>query len=84
MSECPGMTAVPVEAELLRELLGRRDDLVQAIAAGMESGNWDAVMGPFDSLLLAIKRLEASLAGSVNGLGLGTEQPPSADAPEPA
>jgi hypothetical protein len=84
MSASQGMTAVPVEAELLRELLGRRDDLVQAIATGMESGDWDAVMGPFDALLLAIKRLEASLEGSVNGLGLGTEQPPSTDALEPA
>ena len=52
---------VPVEATLLQELLVRRDELVQAITAGMTSGEWDQVMGPFDQLLVALKRLEESL-----------------------
>jgi hypothetical protein len=44
----------------------RRDDLVRAITAGMASGEWDQVMGPFDGLLAAIKRLEESM--SIPGL----------------
>jgi hypothetical protein len=49
---------VEVEEELLCALLGHRDALVQAITAGMQSGAWDQVMGPFNELLMAIKRLE--------------------------
>ena len=51
-------TRVPVDAAVLRDLLGRRDELVRAITAGMASGEWDQVMAPFDGLLAAIKRLE--------------------------
>ena len=55
------MTMIAVEAELVLELLGRRDALVQAITAGMTSGEWDEVMRAFDGLLLALRRLEESL-----------------------
>ncbi len=57
---------VCVDAALVQDLLGRRDELVRAITAGMASGEWDQVMGPFDGLLAAIKRLEESV--SVPGL----------------
>ena len=56
-----GMPKVTVEEELLRVLLGQRDALVQAITAGMQSGEWDQVMGPFNELLIAIKRLEEEM-----------------------
>jgi len=36
-------------------------ELVRAITAGMASGEWDQVMGPFDGLLSAIKGLEEVL-----------------------
>lgn len=49
---------VPIDAEILRDLLVRRDELVRAITAGMASGEWDQVMAPFEGLLMAIKRLE--------------------------
>jgi hypothetical protein len=49
---------VPIDAEILRDLLVRRDELVRAITAGMASGEWDQVMAPFEGLLVAIKRLE--------------------------
>jgi hypothetical protein len=55
------MPTVAVETELVLELLGRRDALVQAITAGMTSGEWDEVMRAFDGLLLALQRLEESL-----------------------
>ncbi|HEX9898555.1 MAG TPA: hypothetical protein VGC81_04995 [Candidatus Methylomirabilis sp.] len=51
-------TMVSVDAAMVRELLARRDELVRAITAGMASGAWDQVMGPFDGLLSAIKGLE--------------------------
>ena len=54
-------TMVSVDAAMVRELLSRRDELVRAITAGMASGVWDQVMGPFDGLLSAIKRLEEVL-----------------------
>jgi len=56
-----GMPKVTVEEELLRVLLGQRDALVRAITAGMQSGEWDQVMGPFNELLIAIKRLEEEM-----------------------
>jgi len=56
-----GMAKVTVEEELLRVLLGQRNALVQAITAGMQSGEWDQVMGPFNELLIAIKRLEEEM-----------------------
>lgn len=59
MSANPRM--VSVDAAMLRELLARRDELVGAITAGMASGEWDQVMGPFDGLLSAIKGLEGVL-----------------------
>jgi hypothetical protein len=55
------MPTIAVETELVLELLGRRDALVQAITAGMTSGEWDEVMRAFDGLLLALRRLEESL-----------------------
>jgi len=55
------MPTIAVEVELLLELLVRRDALVRAITAGMASGEWDEVMGAFDELLVALKRLENSL-----------------------
>jgi hypothetical protein len=54
-------STVPVDAAILQDLLARRDELVRAIAAGMASGEWDQVMGPFEGLLVAIKRLEENL-----------------------
>jgi len=55
------MPTVEIEEDLLRTLLGHRDALVQAITAGMQSGEWDQVMGPFNELLIAIKRLEEAM-----------------------
>jgi hypothetical protein len=52
---------IPIESEILQDLLARRDELVRAITAGMTSGEWEQVMAPFDQLLAAIKRLEESL-----------------------
>jgi alkylhydroperoxidase/carboxymuconolactone decarboxylase family protein YurZ len=54
-------TMVSVDAAMVRDLLARRDELVRAITAGMASGAWDQVMGPFDGLLSAIKGLEEVL-----------------------
>ena len=56
-----GIAKVEIEEDLLRILLGHRDALVQAITAGMQSGEWDQVMGPFNELLIAIKRLEEAM-----------------------
>jgi hypothetical protein len=55
------MPTVRVEAELLLDLLRRRDELVGAIRAGMTSGDWDPVMRAFDDLLVTLTRLEESL-----------------------
>ncbi len=55
------MSAIPVDASVLEDLLARRDELVQAITRGMASGDWDQVMAPFEGLLVAIKQLEESL-----------------------
>ncbi len=55
---------IPVDAAIVQDLLARRDELVRAITAGMASGEWDQVMGPFDGLLAAIKRLEEGLSPS--------------------
>lgn len=55
------MPTVRVDAELLQNLLGQRDELVRFITAGMTSGDWDPVMGAFDGLLATIARLEDSL-----------------------
>ena len=55
------MPTVSVDAELLQDLLSRRDDLVRTIAAGMASGNWDPVMRAFDGLLATIARIEDTL-----------------------
>jgi len=59
----PGVpSTVPVEVARLQELLGRRDELVQAIAAGVPAGDWERIMGAFDALLVAIQKLEAGVA----------------------
>lgn len=55
---------VRVDPAVVQDLLVRRDELVRAITAGMASGEWDQVMGPFDGLLAAIKRLEESVSVS--------------------
>jgi hypothetical protein len=55
------MQKIGIEDDLLRDLLGRRDALVQAITAGMNSGEWEQVIAPFDALLVAIKRLEEAM-----------------------
>ncbi len=55
------MPPIPVEDAVLQDLLARRDELVRAITAGMDSGDWDQVMAPFEGLLVAIKQLEVSL-----------------------
>ncbi|MFI5339244.1 MAG: hypothetical protein ACHQ7N_05350 [Candidatus Methylomirabilales bacterium] len=55
------MPAIPVDEAVLQDLLARRDELVRAITAGMDSGDWDQVMAPFEGLLVAIKQLEESL-----------------------
>jgi hypothetical protein len=57
------MPKVEIEEDLLRVLLGHRDALVRAITTGMQSGEWDPVMGPFNELLMAIKRLEEAMQG---------------------
>ncbi len=61
------MATMQVDAELLRDLLRQRDELVRAITAGMASGDWDPVMGAFDGLLATIARLEASLPREAAG-----------------
>jgi hypothetical protein len=55
------MATVSVDVEQLQDLLGRRNALVHALAAGAASGNWEQVMHAFDGLLLAIARLEEGL-----------------------
>jgi hypothetical protein len=55
------MATVAVDVEILQDLLGRRDALVHALAAGAASGDWDPVMHAFDRLLLAVARLEEAL-----------------------
>jgi hypothetical protein len=55
------MATVAVDVEQVQDLLGRRDALVHALAAGAASGHWDPVMHAFDGLLLAIARLEEGL-----------------------
>ena len=55
---------VRVDAAIVQDLLARRDELVRAITAGLASGEWDRVMGPFDGLLAAIKRLEEGVSVS--------------------
>ena len=55
------MATVAVDVEKLQDLLGRRDALVHALAAGAASGDWDPVMHAFDGLLLAVARLEEAL-----------------------
>ncbi len=56
------MPAVPVDAAMLHEVLGRRDLLVRAITESIVSGDWDPVMAAFDGLLAALATLEASLS----------------------
>jgi hypothetical protein len=55
------MPKIGIEDDLLRDLLGHRDTLVLAITAGMQSGEWEQVIAPFDALLVAIKRLEEAM-----------------------
>jgi hypothetical protein len=56
------MPTVTVDAALLQDILGRRDELVRAITAGIQGDDWDSVMRAFDDLLATIARLEDSLA----------------------
>lgn len=55
------MSSISIDEAILRELLLRKEELVRSITAGMASGEWDQVMGAFDGLLVAIKRIEESL-----------------------
>ncbi len=55
------MPTVQIDLGILRELLGRRDALVQAITAGVSEEKWDPVMRAFDDLLAAFVRLEDSV-----------------------
>ncbi len=55
------MSNISIDDSILRELLLRKEELVRSITAGMASGEWDQVMGAFDGLLVAIKRIEESL-----------------------
>lgn len=59
--------AIAVEVAVLQDVLARRDELVRAITAGMASGEWEQVMGPFDGLLAAIKRLEEHVEAARGG-----------------
>ncbi len=61
------MATVQLDAELVQDLLRRRDALVGSITAGMTSGNWDPVMRAFDDLLAALARLEESVARAEHG-----------------
>jgi hypothetical protein len=54
-------TSIPVDPDLLEEILARRDVLVQAIAAGATSDAWEPVLEAFDGLLATLARLEESL-----------------------
>lgn len=55
------MSSISIDEAILRDLLLRKEELVRSITAGMASGEWDLVMGAFDGLLVAIKRIEESL-----------------------
>ena len=55
------MPKIGIEDDLLRSLLEHRDALVLAITAGMNSGEWEQVIAPFDALLVAIKRIEEGM-----------------------
>jgi hypothetical protein len=55
------MTQVSVDATIVQEVLARRDELVRAITAGMASGQWEQVMGPFEGLMVALKQLEQTV-----------------------
>ena len=61
------MPTVNVDAALLSDILGRRDELVRAIAAGVQSEDWDSIMRAFDGLLATIARLEEGLARADHG-----------------
>ncbi|HSB69412.1 MAG TPA: hypothetical protein VLT62_08785 [Candidatus Methylomirabilis sp.] len=58
------MPTITIEVAVLQELLARKAELVRSITAGMASGEWDQVMGAFDSLLVAIQRIEEALETS--------------------
>ena len=64
-----------VDSDLLRELLVRRDELVRTITAGMQSDDWDPVMGAFDGLLATIARLEDSLSRAPGDSAAGSGGP---------
>ncbi len=55
------MPTISIDVTILQELLLRKEELVRSITAGMASGDWDQVMGAFDGLLVAIRRIEESL-----------------------
>ena len=58
---------IPIDVTILQDLLASKEELVRSITAGMTSGEWDQVMGAFDSLLVAIQRIEeATQAGRRN------------------
>lgn len=55
------MPKISIEAAILQDLLVRKEELVRSITAGMASGEWEQVMGAFDGLLVAIRRIEETL-----------------------
>ncbi len=69
------MGAIPIQEEILQELLLRKAALVQAITTAMSSGTWEAVLPAFDDLLGTITRIEGVLAAAASGKGvLGEER----------
>ena len=55
------MPKISIEAAILQDLLVRKEELVRSITAGMASGEWEQVMGAFDGMLVAIRRIEETL-----------------------
>jgi hypothetical protein len=68
------MGAIPIEEEMLQELLLRKATLVQAITTAMASGTWEPVMPAFDDLLGTITRIEGALAAAAKARGIPSEQ----------
>ncbi len=68
------MGAIPIEEEILQELLLRKAALIQAITTAMTSGTWESVMPAFDDLLGTIARIEGALAAAGKGRRIPSEQ----------
>jgi hypothetical protein len=68
------MGAIPIEEEILQELLLRKAALIQAITTAMTSGTWESVMPAFDDLLGTIARIERAFAATGKGGRIPSEQ----------